>query len=188
MLSVANAAKARHSAVVAFPRLSLHFMRRSMSSTTVMIVANETGEKETKEVQEVQMPLNAVRYKAVRASGPGGQNVNKVATCVEARLNVFECWWLPRDVRERLLQQQESRCTKNGDLIIRVQNERTQHRNKKIAFERIKAAIADALVEPKIREFNENLTEESKKGRRRTKQVRAEKKQARKVSKKDFFL
>jgi len=175
---------------IAFSRLTLNTARRA--SSTVRIVASEAQDDDEasgdrKQSHEVHMPSGAVRFKAVRASGPGGQNVNKVATCVEARLNLFESWWLPDDVRERLLQQQESRCTKSGDFIVRVQDERTQHQNKRIAMERIKTAIADALVEPKIRKFNSSLTDESKETRRKIKQVRAKKKEARRVSKRDFF-
>jgi ribosome-associated protein len=87
----------------------------------------------------------------VRSSGPGGQNVNKVATAAQLRFNVVESRSLPDDVRERLIAQAGSRLTREGVLIITARRFRTQERNRSDAVERLVAMIRAAAVPPKKR-------------------------------------
>src|SRR4051794_41387776 len=84
----------------------------------------------------------------VRASGPGGQNVNKLATAVQLRFDVRGSPSLPEAVRERLERLAGRRLTQDGVLIINAQRFRTQERNRKDALERLLALIREAATPP----------------------------------------
>jgi ribosome-associated protein len=86
----------------------------------------------------------------IAASGPGGQNVNKVATAVQLRLGVFALG-LPPEVFQRLKTLAGSRMTASGEIVLTARRFRTQEANREDARARLTALIEQALVEPKKR-------------------------------------
>jgi ribosome-associated protein len=94
---------------------------------------------------------NELHFEFVRASGPGGQNVNKVATAVQLRFDVHNSPALPEAVKARLVTLAGSRMTNEGVLIIEASNNRTQEQNREEAVARLVELVRRAAHRPKTR-------------------------------------
>jgi ribosome-associated protein len=101
--------------------------------------------------RSICLPESEIHFRFIRASGPGGQNVNKVATAVQLRFNVRRSEALPGDVRQRLVLLAGKRLTDQGVLVIEARRFRSQERNREDAVDRFVSLIRRAVLKPKVR-------------------------------------
>ena len=127
---------------------------------------------------ELFLNESELQFTFVRSPGPGGQNVNKVATAVQLRFNVIRST-LPEIIRERLLIILGNKLTQDGDLIIKANRFRSQNRNKEDAINRLVQLIRQASFVPKKRKKTKP-TYSSTQRRLATKKMHGQKKSARK--------
>jgi ribosome-associated protein len=100
---------------------------------------------------DLLIPESEIEEKFVRATGPGGQNINKVATAVQLRFDVQHSPSLPEAVRARLLRLAAKRVTAEGILVIEAHQFRTQEENRQDARQRLVALLQKAAIAPKPR-------------------------------------
>ena len=126
----------------------------------------------------IEIPDAELVERFVRSSGPGGQNVNKVASAVELRFDVVGSKALPEDVRERILARRDRRLNDEGVLVLSAQRFRTQERNREDARERL-AEIIRAATKVPIKRVATKPTKAAKRRRVADKRQRAEVKRTR---------
>lgn len=100
--------------------------------------------------EQVIIPSREIDIRAVRSTGAGGQNVNKVATAIHLRFDILASS-LPDFYKEKLLKLSESRISKDGVIVIKAQQFRTQNQNKEDALKRLKNVIKSVSIPKKKR-------------------------------------
>ncbi len=101
--------------------------------------------------EDIAIPDEELEWKFIRSSGPGGQNVNKVASAVQLRFLLSRNTSLPAAARNRLRRLAGQRLIDDGSILLTARAERSQEQNRRAALERLAALVRAALVEPKIR-------------------------------------
>ena len=124
------------------------------------------------------IPDEELEWKFIRASGPGGQNVNKVSSAVQLRFHLPKNSSIPVAARNRLRMLAGQRILDDGTILIAARSERSQEQNRREALERLGQLIRAALIEPKVRRKTKP-TRASKERRIESKKQRSETKRGR---------
>src|SRR5690242_4840452 len=100
---------------------------------------------------QLRIPDEELTWTYVRSGGPGGQNVNKVASKAVLRWNMADSPSLPDDVKSRLRARQRKRITAEGELVLTSQRYRDQERDRQDCLDKLREMIAEAAVRPRVR-------------------------------------
>jgi ribosome-associated protein len=101
--------------------------------------------------KRVSLNESELKFSFVRSPGPGGQNVNKVASAVQLRFDIKHSLSLTEPIRQRLIKIVSNKITRQGELIIKASRFRTQERNKQDALARLQELLNHAATPPKTR-------------------------------------
>jgi len=126
----------------------------------------------------IRIPVNEISFDYIRASGPGGQHVNKTSTAVQLRFHIIKSPSLPEDVKRRLLQQGGSRLTTEGELIIAARRFRSQEANRRDALERL-CSIIEHAARPARKRRSTRVPSASRRRRLSAKRMRGQVKKLR---------
>ena len=99
---------------------------------------------------QLALPLEEIELSAMRSQGSGGQNVNKTSSAIHLRFDI-RASSLPEELKERLLARADQRLTRDGVVVIKAQQHRSQEQNREAALERLRELIAAAAVVPRKR-------------------------------------
>jgi ribosome-associated protein len=134
---------------------------------------------------QIHLDDEELHFDFVRSAGPGGQNVNKVATACQLRFDVRQSLSLTEPVKERLIKLAGSRMTDDGVLVLEARRYRTQEQNRADALLRLTTLIEKATIEPKTRRATRPSLS-AKAQRVDSKKKRGETKQARRIHPSDL--
>jgi len=123
--------------------------------------------------ENISIPLSEIEISAIRSQGAGGQNVNKVSTAIHIRFDIRASSALSDHEKERVLRLRDQRISKEGVIVIKSQQFRSQDKNRSDAMEKLAEMIGSALVEkkprkptrPSIKSQQKRLDEKTKRGR-----------------------
>jgi len=127
----------------------------------------------------ISIPEDQLSISFARASGAGGQNVNKVNTKVEIRFHLDTATWIPQEVRQRLKFNESNRINSQGYMTITSQEYRTQLQNRKDAIKKLQDIIKVSWARPKVRKMRKGLSKKAKENRRENKKRNSTKKESR---------
>ena len=128
----------------------------------------------------VHIPEKQLEFSFVRSSGAGGQNVNKVNTCVQVRFHVESALWMPTEVRQRFQQRFRNNINREGFYVTESQQERTQTANRRLVLAKLERHVLEAWPRPHVRKVREGISAKGKEIRRKEKEIVKNKKEGRK--------